>query len=54
VEEVEKVQVEIPLNTFRTLAKEHGANNIENFLRSQYFTKEFKTDGHVIRTTREL
>lgn len=54
VEETEKVQVEIPIGTFKNIAREYGANDISNFLKSSYFYKEFRFDGGMIKTVREL
>lgn len=54
VEETEKVQVEIPINTFKTIAREYGANDVSGFLKSSYFMREFRFDNGVIKTVKEL
>ena len=54
IEEVEKVPVEIPISTFRNLARDYGASDIDTFIKSSFFTKEFRRDGNVIKTVREL
>ena len=54
VEETEKVNVEIPVNNFKNIAREYGATEIQTFLKSSFFTKEFSLKGDMIKTVREL
>ena len=50
VEVTEKVNVEIGLNRFKAEARDFNAQNIEHFIKSSYFEKEFRLEGDRIKT----
>ena len=45
IEVTEKISVDISLNRFKGDARDFNAQNIEHFMKSSYFTKEFKLVG---------
>ena len=54
IEVTEKIPVEIPINRFKGDARDFNAQNIEHFIKSSHFTKEFKLEGDKIKTVREI
>ena len=54
IEVTEKVNVEISMNDFKTLTRDFGAQEVENFLNSGVFTKEFRREGNHIKTVKEI
>ena len=54
IEVTEKISVEIGLNRFKGEARDFNAQNIEHFISSSYFMKEFKIEGDKIKTVREI
>ena len=54
VEVTEKINVEITVNQFRHLARDFGAQEIDNFLQSNTFAKEFVREGDKIKTVKEI
>ena len=54
IEVTEKINVEIGYNRFKSEARDFNAQNIEHFIKSSYFTKEFRMDGDRIKTMREI
>ena len=54
IEETDKVPVEIKINHFKGEARDFNAVNIEQFLKSSYFKKDFKIQNDTISTVREI
>jgi len=54
IEETDKIAVQIKLNHFKGEARDFNAVNIEHFLKSSYFKKDFKIEGETISTVREI
>lgn len=54
IEVTEKVNVEISMNDFKSLIRDFGAQEVENFLNSGVFTKEFRREGNNIKTVKEI
>ena len=54
IEVTEKISVDIGLNRFKGEARDFNAQNIDHFITSSYFTKEFKLDGQTIKSVREI
>ena len=54
VEMIEKVNVEISVNEFKTLARDFDVNEVNNFLQSSHFTKDFALEGNTIKTVKEI
>lgn len=54
IEVTEKINVEIGLNRFKSEARDFNAQNIEHFVKSSYFEKEFRLEGDRIKTQREI
>jgi len=54
IEATEKIPVEITLNQFRSMAKNFNAHEVDNFLASSYFAKEFRLEGDRIKTVKEI
>ena len=54
IEVTEKISVDIGLNRFKGEARDFNAQNIEHFITSSYFTKEFKLVGDKIKSVREI
>lgn len=54
VEELTKVDVEVKLNSFKGEARDFNAQNLESFMKSSWFKKEFTIQGNLIKTQREI
>lgn len=54
IEVTDKINVEININQFKTMAKDFGAQEIDNFLSSSNFAKEFRLEGDKIKTVKEI
>ena len=54
IEETEKVSVEISLYQLRTLARDYGITEIDTFIKSSQFTKDFRLEGEKIKTIKEI
>lgn len=54
IEVTDKINVEITVNQFKTIAKDFGAQEIDNFLASSNFSKEFRREGDKIKTVKEI
>lgn len=54
IEVTDKINVEISVNNFKTIAKDFGAQEIDNFLASSNFSKEFRLEDGKIKTVKEI
>ena len=54
IEVTDKISVEIGLHRFKGEARDFNAQNIEHFIASSYFKKEFKIEGDMIKSVREI
>jgi len=54
IEETEKVAVEIKINHFKGEARDFNAVNVDQFLKSSYFKRDFKIQNDTISTVREI
>ena len=54
IEVEQRISVDIGLNRFKGEARDFNAQNIEHFISSSYFKKEFKLEGDTIKTVREI
>ena len=54
IEVTEKIPVEITLHQFKTVAHDFGAQEMDNFLKSSLFNKEFRLEGEKIKTVKEI
>jgi DNA replication licensing factor MCM2 len=54
IEETEKVAVEIKINHFKGEARDFNAVNVDQFLKSSYFKRDFKIHNDTISTVREI
>ena len=53
IEEAEKIEVQIPMDQFENEARDFSHHNINEFLKSAVFNKEFNIEGrHIITTTK--
>jgi DNA replication licensing factor MCM2 len=54
IEEVERVEVSIPIDQFEYEARDFTNSNINDFFKSQAFAKEFHIEGRLIKTTTKI
>ena len=54
IEDTEKVEVHIPLDQFENEARDFSNHNVQEFLKSSYFNKEFRIEGRNIKTTAKI
>lgn len=54
IEEIQKVNVEMPVRTLANIAKEYGLRDYHSFMASKYFTAEFKFENGIIKTSKTL
>lgn len=54
IEVLEKINVEITMHEFKQIARDFGGQEVENFLASAKFTKEFRREGDKIKTVKEI
>lgn len=53
IEQVEKVDVRIPIDTFEHEARDYAHASLTDFYKSSLFNKDFKFDGrHILTTTK--
>ena len=54
VEELQKVPVEIPINSFMNEVRDYGQHSLDHFLMSGQFTKDYRIEGETIKTVLEI
>lgn len=54
IEVIDKINVEITMNQFKSIASDFGAQEIDNFLKSSHFNKDFRIEGDKIKTVKEI
>ena len=54
IEDTEKVEVHIPVDQFENEARDFSHHNVQEFLKSSFFNKEFKIEGRNIKTTAKI
>lgn len=54
IEATEKVSIDIPMSHLRALARDYGVTDIESFIKSSMFSKDYRLDGDIIKTIKEI
>ncbi len=54
VETTEKVNVELTMHELRQFAQDYGVTEIDNFIKSSQFSKEYRLEGDKIKTVKEI
>ncbi len=54
VEEVERVEVKIPLDQFEYEARDFSNHNVTDFFKSSIFVKDYQIEGRHIKTTTKI
>ena len=54
IEEVEKIEVKIPLEQFEHEARDFSSHNVHDFFKSGIFGKDFRLEGRYIHTTTKI
>ena len=54
IEDLERIEVRIPLDQFEYEARDFSNHNITDFLKSTAFVKEFQLDGRHVKTTTKI
>lgn len=53
IEEAEKIEVRVPLDTFEHEARDYGAHGLQEFYKSSAFSKEFMVrDRYIVCSTK--
>ena len=54
IEATEKVSVEISMYQLKALARDYGVTDVDTFLKSSQFTKDYRLEGDKIKTIKEI
>lgn len=54
VETTEKVNVELTMHELRQFARDYGVTELDNFIKSSQFSKEYRLEGDKIKTVKEI
>jgi hypothetical protein len=54
IEDVDRIEVKIPLDQFEYEARDFSNHNVTDFLKSTAFVKEYTLDGRHIKTTTKI
>jgi len=54
IEVTEKVNVELTMHELRQFARDYGVTELESFIKSHNFTKEYRLEGDKIKTVKEI
>lgn len=50
---MEKIDVQVPIDTFEHEARDFANHNLQDFYKSSHFNKDFKIEGrHIVTTTK--
>lgn len=54
IEVTEKINVELTMHELRQFARDYGVTELESFIKSHNFTKEYRLEGDKIKTVKEI
>ena len=54
MEENEAVEIQIPIDTFEHEARDFEQHNVNDFLKSSAFNKDYTIEGRFIKTTTKI
>ena len=54
IENTEKITVELTMHQLRQYAQDYGVTELENFIKSSHFSKEYRLEGDKIKTVKEI